>query len=131
MDGASQIPPAGCCHQSALDPLPFLQPLQKTITQHPSPQLSTVHAQSTPITSHPRAPLIPILLSSRLLSLYLKPCSNHGLSISTPCTPKRKAAKLRLMVKRILRKYKYPPDKQDEAIQLVLQQTEQLCAGWM
>lgn len=40
-------------------------------------------------------------------------------------------AKLRLMVKRILRKYKYPPDKQDEAIRLVLQQTEQLCAGWM
>jgi type I restriction enzyme R subunit len=33
-------------------------------------------------------------------------------------------AKLRLMVKRILRKYKYPPDQQEKAIALVLQQAE-------
>jgi len=39
-------------------------------------------------------------------------------------------AKLRLMVKRILRKYKYPPDKQEEATQLVLQQAETVCEGW-
>ena len=38
-------------------------------------------------------------------------------------------AKLRLMVKRILRKYKYPPSKQEEAVQLVLQQAEMLSAG--
>jgi type I restriction enzyme R subunit len=31
-------------------------------------------------------------------------------------------AKLRLMVKRILRKYKYPPDQQEAAVELVLQQ---------
>src|SRR3990167_2633337 len=30
-------------------------------------------------------------------------------------------AKLRLMLKRILRKYKYPPDQQDAAVELVLQ----------
>lgn len=35
-------------------------------------------------------------------------------------------AKLRLMVKRILRKYKYPPDQQEEAVQTVLQQAEML-----
>lgn len=35
-------------------------------------------------------------------------------------------AKLRLMVKRILRKYKYPPDKQDAAVELVLQQAQAL-----
>jgi len=40
-------------------------------------------------------------------------------------------AKLRLMVKRILRKYKYPPDKQEEAIQIVLQQAENLSAEWV
>jgi len=40
-------------------------------------------------------------------------------------------AKLRLMVKRILRKYKYPPDKQEEAIELVLQQAETLSAMWV
>lgn len=39
-------------------------------------------------------------------------------------------AKLRLMVKRILRKYKYPQDKQDEAIELVLQQAETVSANW-
>jgi type I restriction enzyme R subunit len=40
-------------------------------------------------------------------------------------------AKLRLMVKRILRKYKYPPDKQEEAIELVLRQAEILSAAWV
>jgi type I restriction enzyme R subunit len=40
-------------------------------------------------------------------------------------------AKLRLMVKRILRKYKYPPDQQEEAAQLVLAQAEALCEAWM
>lgn len=39
-------------------------------------------------------------------------------------------AKLRLMVKRILRKYKYPPDQQEEAIQTVLQQAESLSSEW-
>jgi len=39
-------------------------------------------------------------------------------------------ASLRLMVKRILRKYKYPPDRAEEAVQLVLQQAETLSAEW-
>lgn len=39
-------------------------------------------------------------------------------------------AKLRLMVKRILRKYKYPPDKQEEATDLVLKQAETISATW-
>ncbi len=39
-------------------------------------------------------------------------------------------AKLRLLVKRILRKYKYPPSRQDEAVQLVLDQAETLSAEW-
>lgn len=39
-------------------------------------------------------------------------------------------AKLRLMVKRILRKYKYPPDQQEEAAEVVLRQAETLCEGW-
>ncbi|MEI8325447.1 MAG: type I restriction enzyme endonuclease domain-containing protein [Betaproteobacteria bacterium] len=40
-------------------------------------------------------------------------------------------AKLRLMVKRILRKYKYPPDLQDAAVELVLQQAQALGESWM
>lgn len=39
-------------------------------------------------------------------------------------------AKLRVMVKRVLRKYGYPPDKQEKAIKTVLQQAELLCADW-
>jgi type I restriction enzyme R subunit len=39
-------------------------------------------------------------------------------------------AKLRLMVKRILRKYKYPPDQQEVAIELVLQQAQALGESW-
>ncbi len=40
-------------------------------------------------------------------------------------------ARLRLMVKRILRKYKYPPDGQEDAIQVVLQQAEALGEEWV
>ncbi len=39
-------------------------------------------------------------------------------------------AKLRLMVKRILKKYKYPPDQADNAVQLVLEQAEALGEDW-
>ena len=40
-------------------------------------------------------------------------------------------AKLRLMVKRILRKYKYPPNLQDATVELVLQQAQALGTAWM
>jgi type I restriction enzyme R subunit len=36
-------------------------------------------------------------------------------------------AQLRVIVKRILRKYGYPPDKQEKATQTVLEQAEVLC----
>jgi len=39
-------------------------------------------------------------------------------------------AKLRLMVKRILRKYKYPPDLADAAVELVLEQAQRLGQEW-
>jgi type I restriction enzyme R subunit len=39
-------------------------------------------------------------------------------------------ARLRTMVKRILRKYGYPPDKQEKATATVLQQAEVLCRDW-
>jgi type I restriction enzyme R subunit len=40
-------------------------------------------------------------------------------------------AKLRNLVRRTLRRWKYPPDKQDDAVELVLKQAEVLCAGWV
>jgi type I restriction enzyme R subunit len=39
-------------------------------------------------------------------------------------------AKIKVLVKRILRKHGYPPDLQDEATKLVLQQAELLCNEW-
>jgi type I restriction enzyme R subunit len=39
-------------------------------------------------------------------------------------------AQIRVMVKRILRKYGYPPDKQEKATQTVLKQAELLCHDW-
>jgi type I restriction enzyme R subunit len=39
-------------------------------------------------------------------------------------------AQLRVLVKRILRKYGYPPDKQEKATRTVLEQAEFLCGEW-
>lgn len=39
-------------------------------------------------------------------------------------------AQLRVIVKRILRKYGYPPDKQEKATLTVLEQAEVLSEGW-
>jgi type I restriction enzyme R subunit len=39
-------------------------------------------------------------------------------------------ARLRISVERILRKYGYPPDLQDAAVQTVLQQSEVLSREW-
>ena len=39
-------------------------------------------------------------------------------------------AQLRVLVRRILRKYRYPPDKQEKATQPVLEQAEALSEGW-
>ena len=40
-------------------------------------------------------------------------------------------ARLRVMVKTLLRRYKYPPDKQDDATTLVLRQAEALSQAWL
>jgi len=39
-------------------------------------------------------------------------------------------ARLRILVRRTLQRYKYPPDKQKEAMELVMQQAEALADGW-
>ena len=40
-------------------------------------------------------------------------------------------ARIKVMVKRILNKYGYPPDLQEDAIKTVLMQAELLCADWV
>jgi type I restriction enzyme R subunit len=39
-------------------------------------------------------------------------------------------AQMRVMIKRILRRYGYPPDKQARATELVLEQAEVICRDW-
>ena len=39
-------------------------------------------------------------------------------------------AKMRLLIKRLLRKYKYPPEGQEAAVELVIQQAERLSNNW-
>lgn len=39
-------------------------------------------------------------------------------------------ARMRVLVKRILRRYGYPPDLQDQAVRTVIEQAERLAAGW-
>ena len=40
-------------------------------------------------------------------------------------------ARIKVMVKRILNKYGYPPDLQEDAVKTVLAQAELLCAEWV
>ena len=56
------------------------------------------------------------------------PCRRN--TLSTGRVKESVRAKLRVMVKRILRKYGYPPDKQEKATQTVLEQAELLCKDW-
>jgi type I restriction enzyme, R subunit len=52
-------------------------------------------------------------------------------NVSTDWTHRDSArARIRVHVKRLLRKYGYPPDLQDAAVQNVLQQAEALSAAW-
>jgi len=53
-------------------------------------------------------------------------------SVSVDWTQRENArAKIRVMVKRILRRFGYPPDKQERATDLVLEQAEVLCREWV
>ena len=53
-------------------------------------------------------------------------------SVSIDWTLRESArARIRVMVKRILSKYGYPPDLQEEAVKTVLAQAELLCAVWV
>ena len=43
---------------------------------------------------------------------------------------RRRVRSLRVLVRRTLRRYKYPPDKQEKATETVLEQAEVLSADW-
>lgn len=44
--------------------------------------------------------------------------------------PRIRARRMRVLLKRILRKYGYPPDLQDASVQTVLRQAEALSSAW-
>ncbi len=57
----------------------------------------------------------------------------HHSSFNLSCRldrPRKRRAKIKVMVKRILRKHGYPPDLEEEATKTVLAQAELLCADW-
>ena len=57
--------------------------------------------------------------------------SDDELAISIDWTVRERVrAKLRVLVKRILRKHGYPPDKQEKAIQTVIEQAELIGKEW-
>ncbi|MFM7393724.1 MAG: DUF3387 domain-containing protein, partial [Cyanobium sp.] len=65
------------------------------------------------------------LIAAELISQVKK-------SVSIDWTLRESArARIRVMVKRILSKYGYPPDLQDDAVKTVLAQAELLCAHWV
>ncbi|MBN2579529.1 MAG: DUF3387 domain-containing protein [Pirellulales bacterium] len=63
-----------------------------------------------------------------IILLLVKQVGNSVMIGWTVCESTR--AKIRVMVRRILRKYHYPPDPQAEAVKLVLEQAEALCEDW-
>ena len=40
-------------------------------------------------------------------------------------------AKMRILIRRLLKRYRYPPDGQVAAVELVLRQAEELAEGWV
>jgi type I restriction enzyme R subunit len=58
--------------------------------------------------------------------------TNVRKSVSIDWTLRESArAKIRVMVRRILNKHGYPPDLRAEAVKLMLEQAEALCAEWV
>ena len=69
--------------------------------------------------------------TSATLEDEVKPsASNFSRTRASPLHRDSAPANIRRHVKRLLRKYGYPPDLQDAAVQNVLQQAEALSAEW-
>ena len=72
-----------------------------------------------------------ILGETTLKNIARELVSNVRKSVTIDWTLRESAqVQIRVLVRRILRKYGYPPDKQEKATQTVLQQAELLCADW-
>jgi type I restriction enzyme R subunit len=65
----------------------------------------------------------------RLIAQELVRVVKNNINIEWPVRENVRA-KMRVIIKRILRKYGYPPDKQEKATLTVLEQEEALCRDW-
>ena len=74
---------------------------------------------------------VEVMGNDRLLVIAHELLSSLKSNVSVDWQHRESArARMRILVKRILRKYGYPPDLQDAAVQTVLQQAEVLSARW-
>ena len=70
-------------------------------------------------------------LRQEFLRLPRATSGRHGQNVTIDWTIRENVrAHLRALVKRVLRKYGYPPDKQAKATQTVIEQAEILCNEW-
>jgi type I restriction enzyme R subunit len=72
------------------------------------------------------------VLGDETLSEIAKELTSKVRASATIDWTKRESVKagMRALVKEILRKHKYPPDKQESAVQLVLEQAEAFSVDW-
>lgn len=74
---------------------------------------------------------IHVMGDKQLAAIALELVKSVRANVTIDWTVKQNArAKIRVLIKRILRQYGYPPDLQDEATDLVLEQAEILVAQW-
>ncbi|MBA3868262.1 MAG: DUF3387 domain-containing protein [Anaerolineae bacterium] len=74
---------------------------------------------------------VEVMGDKQIAVIALKLVKSVRANVTIDWTVKESArAKMRILVKRILRKYGYPPDLQDAATKLVLEQAELLAAQW-
>lgn len=70
-----------------------------------------------------------VIVSDRVVEIFAVATVRRNVSIDWTVRENVRA-KLRVLVKRILRKHGYPPDKAETATRTVLEQAEVLSEGW-
>ena len=74
---------------------------------------------------------VQVLGNETLRTIAIELVENVRKNVSIDWTLKESVkAQIRLIIKRILRKYGYPPDRQEKATQTVIEQAEVLCHNW-
>jgi type I restriction enzyme, R subunit len=126
--------------------------LEATIRKYQNRTIEAAQCNSTPHLSSPPAPLqsdwrgwrrtlperggegdsaVKVLGEPILKDIARELVAHVRKSVTIDWTLRESAqAQIHVLVRRILRKYGYPPDKQEKATQTVLEQAKLLCAEW-